>query len=136
DVPRPSQLNPDVPPELDELITAMLARDPAARPSALEIALHLTGPQSQPRVVRRASRFIGRTAELARIADRIADPSPRARLVLVTGSSGAGKSALIDEAVGRARSHALVWRGRCDERERVPYRAFDLIIDDLATELA
>ena len=30
---------------------------------------------------------------------------------------------------------ALTWRGRCHERERVPYRAFDVIVDDLATEL-
>lgn len=137
EVPRPRQHNPSVPEELDELITAMLANDPAARPSALEVALRLTGAQSQPRVVRRTARFIGRGDELARIAARIADPTPRARLVLVTGSSGAGKSALIDEAVGRARNaETLIWRGRCHERERVAYRAFDLIIDDLATELA
>jgi hypothetical protein len=29
-----------------------------------------------------------------------------------------------------------VWRGRCHERERVPYRAFDFVIDDLAAEVA
>src|SRR3569623_377868 len=40
-------------------------------------------------------------------------------------------------ALGGARDgDTIAWRGRCHERERVPYRAFDFIIDDLATELA
>jgi hypothetical protein len=136
-VPRAAGLNPDVPHELDVLVHRMLARDPAARPTALEIANALSGTQSHPRALRRAHRFVGRERELALIADRIADPTPRGRLVLVRGESGAGKSALIEEALGRARDgETPTWRGRCHERERVPYRAFDLIIDDLATELA
>jgi len=136
-VPRPSTLNASVPPDLDELIMRMLAQDPARRPSAFRVASELTGALSQPRVPRRMPRFVGRARELAELAAQIADPAPRARLVLVTGGSGAGKSALIDEAVGRARvADTWIWRGRCDERERVPYRAVDLIIDDIATELA
>ncbi|HSJ99759.1 MAG TPA: protein kinase, partial [Kofleriaceae bacterium] len=138
-VPRASSFTPDVPPDLDALIDRMLARDPAARPTALQIANALSGTQSasHPRALRRAHRFVGRDRELARIAARIEDAAPRGRLVLVRGESGAGKSALIEEALGRARGgDTLTWRGRCHERERVPYRAFDLIIDDLATELA
>jgi len=46
----------------------------------------------------------------------------------------------VDEALGRVRLDGspddATWRGRCYERERVPYRAFDFVIDDLATELA
>jgi eukaryotic-like serine/threonine-protein kinase len=138
-VPRASSFTPDVPPDLDALIDRMLARDPAARPTALQIANALSGAQSasRPRALRRAHRFVGRDRELAQIAARIEDAAPRGRLVLVRGESGAGKSALIEEALGRARGRdTLTWRGRCHERERVPYRAFDLIIDDLATELA
>jgi hypothetical protein len=136
-VPRASSLNPAVPHDLDVLIERMLAIDPGARPTALQIANALSGTQSHPQLARRVQRFVGREAELARIAARIADPAPRGRLVLVRGESGVGKSALIDEAVGRARGwDTPIWRGRCDERERVPYRAFDAIIDDLATELA
>ena len=136
-VPRAASFNPQVPPELDALVDRMLSRDPAARPTALQIANSFSGTQSHPRALRRAHRFVGRDRELARIAERIADPAPRGRLVLVRGESGAGKSALIDEAISRATDRdTLTWRGRCHERERVPYRAFDLIIDDLATELA
>lgn len=140
-IPRVSELNPEIPPELDDIIDSMLASDPDQRPSALEVAVRLAGELSQPRTVRREPPFVGRVRELAQIAERIADPTPRGRLVLVVGPSGSGKSALIDRAVGTAMGierafDTLAWRGRCHERERLPYRAFDQIVDDLATELA
>ena len=138
EIPRASTINPEVPHDLDQLIEAMLAAEPADRPTAHDIASRLTGTRSR---LRHAPplRFVGRDAELAHLVARIADPTPRARVVLLTGPSGAGKTALIDEALGRVRAgreEALAWRGRCHERERVPYRAFDSIVDDLATELA
>ncbi|MBL0212704.1 MAG: protein kinase [Myxococcales bacterium] len=136
-IPRASEANAEVPPDLDALIAAMLSPDPADRPAALDVAVRLSGNLSQPRPARRELSFIGREAEVERLAARIADPTPRGRLMLITGPSGAGKTTLIDEVVGRARTPELLnWRGRCHERERVPYRAFDSIIDDLATELA
>lgn len=136
-MPRARSFNPEVPEDLDALVDHMLSPDPAARPTALAIANALSGEQSSRRALRRAHRFVGRERELSRIAERIEDPAPQGRLVLVRGESGAGKSALIEQAISRARSgEALTWRGRCHERERVPYRAFDLIIDDLATGLA
>ncbi|MEO6775047.1 MAG: protein kinase [Kofleriaceae bacterium] len=139
-VPRASSINPEIPPELDDLIDAMLQAAPERRPSAFDIAARLDGELSQPRQVRRTAAFVGREAELHRMATRIADPRGDGRLVLVTGPSGVGKSALIEEAIRRARlgdgASDVTWRGRCHERERVPYRAFDFVIDDLATELA
>lgn len=136
-IPLASEANPEVPPDLDALISSMLSPDPSDRPSALDVAVRLSGNLSQPRAMRRELSFIGRDEEVARLGARIADATPRGRLVLVTGPSGAGKTTLIDEVVGRARADELLaWRGRCHERERVPYRAFDSIIDDLATELA
>ena len=139
--PRASLLNPAVPADLDDLIDQMLASDPLRRPTALQVAVRLTGGRSEARQARRESQFVGRHGELARLDARIHDPVPRGRLVLVTGPSGVGKTALIEEALGRARiaaddtREALVWRGRCHERERVPYRAFDFVIDDVASEL-
>ncbi len=137
EIPCAMELNPEVPVDLDELIAAMLAADPAQRPTALDVAVRLAGNLSHPRAMRRDVRFIGRQAELSQLATRIANATERARLVLVTGPSGVGKTSLIEEAVGRANgAETLSWRGRCHERERVPFRAFDLIVDDLATELA
>jgi hypothetical protein len=138
EVPRASTINPEVPRDLDDMIANMLAADPAHRPSAHDLATRLTGTQSRPRSAP-PLRFVGREGELEHLAQRIADPTPRARLVVLTGPSGVGKTAVIDEALGRVRAgreEALTWRGRCHERERVPYRAFDSIVDDLATELA
>jgi tetratricopeptide (TPR) repeat protein len=145
-LPRASQLDPDLPPDLDEAIARMLTYDPTQRPTALEIAALLyptDGAQSNPRPAFRAHRFVGRATELTHLAARIADPQARGRLLLVAGPSGVGKTALIEEAcrcvdaaAPSATHTAIVWRGRCHERERVPYRAFDSIIDDLATQLA
>ena len=136
-IPRVSEADPEIPPELDELIDSMLSADAEKRPSALEVAIRLAG--ELPRAPRREPPFVGRTRELAQIAECIADPAPRGRLVLVVGPSGSGKTTLIDHAVGAAiggEFEPLAWRGRCHERERLPYRAFDQIVDDLATELA
>jgi eukaryotic-like serine/threonine-protein kinase len=136
-LPRASSLNGKLPDDLDELIEAMLAADPLRRPTAIQIATRLTGELSHPRPVRGITRFVGREAELERITARVTDPRPQGRLVLVSGPSGVGKTALIEEALGRMRDgETIAWRGRCHERERVPYRAFDFIIDDFATELA
>ena len=136
-LPRARSINPKVPDDLDDLIDAMLGADQLRRPTAIQVATRLNGNLSQPRPLRRISRFVGREAELARLEARVMDVRPAGRLVLVTGPSGVGKTALIEEALGRARDgDTIAWRGRCHERELVPYRAFDFIIDDLATELA
>jgi serine/threonine protein kinase/tetratricopeptide (TPR) repeat protein len=133
-LPRVSVVDPAVPHDLDELIARMLAHDPAMRPTALDIAAALSGALTNPRIALRAQEFVGRARELAHIRSRVEASEPRGRLILTTGPSGVGKTALIEE-VART-SGVMTWRGKCHERERVAYRAFDSIIDDLATQLA
>jgi hypothetical protein len=138
-LPLASRVHPDVPDDLEELIDQMLSANPARRPTAQQVATRLAGFMTQPRPPRRAERFVGRAPELDRIRRTLTDASPRARVLVVRGPSGVGKTALVDEALGRARIDGvlpeLVWRGRCHERELVPYRAFDFVVDDLAAEL-
>ena len=63
----------------------------------------------------------------------------RAVSVVVHGESGVGKSSLARrflEEVAESDDDALVLSGRCYEREAVPYKAFDEVIDTLSRRLA
>jgi len=61
--------------------------------------------------------------------------------VLLQGPSGIGKTYLADRFLaalpggGDGTAPPLVLRGRCHERETVPYKAFDAIVDDLSRHL-
>ena len=131
--------------DLRELCAALLAIEPSARPTGDEIARRLGVDAS--RAARRRSTprssgdvFVGRERELAEL-----DASLRARAhaaascTSIVGESGIGKSELVarftrDDRGGR--SDALVLHGRCYERESVPYKAFDGVVDGLAQHLA
>jgi serine/threonine protein kinase len=82
--------------------------------------------------------LVGRDAELevldAAFAEACAGESVA---VLVDGPSGVGKSALVRSFAERARRSvgALVLEGRCYERETVPYKAFDALVDALEQHL-
>ncbi|MCB9560510.1 MAG: protein kinase [Kofleriaceae bacterium] len=137
--PRAIAFNPAVPDELDELIAQLLLKDPAARPTAEELAAMVRGERVVARrLPRRRPRFVGRADELRRLDGALATArAGTPQVVLIGGPSGTGKSALVEELLGRVPLRGIrTWRGRCHERERVPYRAFDAIVDGLAGELA
>jgi len=54
---------------------------------------------------------------------------------IIHGRSGVGKTALVQEFAAWLKSDVVVLQGRCYEREWVPYRAFDGIIDALSAHL-
>ncbi|MCZ7683964.1 MAG: serine/threonine-protein kinase [Sandaracinaceae bacterium] len=105
------------------------ARDPAA-PRSVGRALGGLSP-------RPAEVFVGRRAELRALEiERRLVRQVGPRLVYVHGRSGMGKTALVQQALARAReSDALVFEGRCFERETLPYKALDSVIDSIAAHL-
>ncbi len=136
---RASELVDGVPPDLDELCALLLARRPEERPAGPEILRRLgaSGARSVAYPPRPAEVFVGRRAELRALEiERRLVRQVGPQLVYVHGRSGMGKTALVQQALARAReSDALVFEGRCFERETLPYKALDSVIDSIAAHL-
>ncbi|MET0285960.1 MAG: serine/threonine-protein kinase [Polyangiales bacterium] len=116
-------------PVLVALCHALLAHEPAQRPSAHEALARLDVRSTRQRPAREA-RFVGRAPELARL--RAAWSELRGpRIMLVHGESGIGKSALLAEFARELPYDARVFRGRCYERESTPYKVFDGLLAEL-----
>lgn len=137
---RPSQYANGVPPDLDDLVAAMLRRDPGLRPTAQEVRSRLESRSSTPAVQNLESEapFVGRHLELNELMAFVRDIGPgHAGLALVEGESGMGKSALLDHFRRDlvSVSDLVVLSGRCFEWETVPFNAFDPINDALIATL-
>ena len=133
-----------LPDDLCDLCMRLLRRDPAARPTDLELAETL-GVRAGRRVAydARASRagdaqLVGRVPHRAALRDAF-EAARRGGTVVarVHGASGMGKTALVSTFLGGlARSEpVVVIEGRCFERESMPYRALDNLVDGLTTYL-
>ncbi len=123
-----------VPDDLRELTLSLLAPDPDARACAVAPAQAAAEPRSA------ASSFVGRAddlAALARLLARARDTS-QGSLVLLHGPSGMGKSALTEAFAREVRIQpsALVLVARCHQREALPFKALDGIVDGIAEHLA
>ncbi|HEX8794775.1 MAG TPA: protein kinase [Polyangiaceae bacterium] len=138
---------PGVPADLDALCTKLLRSDPAKRPTAAEVVrmLEPRAPGVSPvtpaaSTQTRSAPFVGRASELDAL-DRALNEARAgaATVVLVDGESGVGKSCLVHhfcEQVLAKHPDAVVLAGRCYEREQVPYKGLDGVIDELARHLA
>jgi predicted Ser/Thr protein kinase len=145
DPPRASSLRPGVPEDLDELCAELLRADHTRRPSGSGVLRRLGRRAPSPRDSRPAlasspsvlSAFVGRDDELAMLRGAYEDVERgRTVTVLVQGPSGVGKTALARHFTDEVRARgALVLPGRCYERESVPYKAFDSVVDALARHL-
>jgi DNA-binding SARP family transcriptional activator len=123
---------------LARLHGAVLRQDPALDPSpvAAPVGGPVAGPVAgRPVVLRRApavallaergGAFVGRGGELSRL-EAVWDAAGAfgARLVLLAGEPGVGKTRLAAELADRAAREAPVLAGRCDEDLGVPYQPF------------
>jgi hypothetical protein len=139
--PRPSLLVQHVPSDLDELCAELLERDPGDRPTGSQLLSRLgvadTDRTATPLVsITREGGFTGREAELAMLEAALAPlERKRASVALVRAASGMGKTSLVSRFLERLRAthpNALLLRGRCFDREDVPYKAIDHLIDELS----
>jgi tetratricopeptide (TPR) repeat protein len=124
------------PADLARLALRMLATSPAARPTGVQI-LHELGAAPSPRT--RAITpsvqppvFVGRERELAELGRAAADTRMRGVTVLVRGKSGLGKSTVMRRFLRELGERAVVLEGRCFEREQVPFKMLDGVVDVLA----
>ena len=137
----PAERVAGVPKDLSTLTLALLATDPADRPTGDTLIELLSGDEtSRSRAARQiaGTRFVGRIAERRILRDAFAHAAAgNTSTVHVSAVSGTGKTALVQRGLEDARAEGgLVLRGRCYERENVPYKAFDGLLDDLALALA
>ncbi|RMH41480.1 MAG: hypothetical protein D6689_11080 [Deltaproteobacteria bacterium] len=131
-----------VPPDLVDLAMDLLAVEPEARPDADEIRRRLgrAGPPGRPGPQRRARGstpgqigLVGRQRELAALRRALADAQAgQPATVWISGASGVGKTALVDQFLAELPEPTLALRGSCYEREAVPYKAFDELVDELS----
>jgi len=152
DGPAPSRFVNGIPADLDRLCELLLRRRPQDRPPSDEILRRLgsipithdssprtsAAPPSLGGIVAPSSPFVGRTAARTSL-DLAFRRSRQGRAVAahLHGGAGVGKSALVrafleDAAV---QHHALVLAGACFEREMVPFKAVDSVIDALSRHL-
>jgi hypothetical protein len=136
----PRQLVPAVPAALNDVCRHLLSRDPAERlwGAATLVTDDMADPAAPASPA--SAPFVGRAAQLAAL-DAAYEVSRQGRPVTmyVHGSSGMGKSALVRRFIQGVRDRdpeAVVLEGRCCERESVPYKALDSIVDGLTQYLA
>jgi eukaryotic-like serine/threonine-protein kinase len=146
DPPAPSKLVPDIPEDLNALCQDLLCREPQKRPSGREILSRLGGAQTEPWghvsttfSPMRYMPFIGRERHLAALGDAYhVAKTGHAVTVYLHGISGMGKSALVRcflEELQQREQDVVVLVGRCYERESVPYKALDSLVDALSQYL-
>jgi type II secretory pathway predicted ATPase ExeA len=149
--PAPCGLAPTAPADLSDLCMQLLQPEPDRRPQGPSLLRMLGGQPSSGRAGARASSgygsnkglampFVGRSDELVRLRhafDRSRAGVPAA--VYVSGDSGVGKTTLVrhfTNALSVEDTNVVVLPARCYERESVPYKAVDGLIDRLARYMA
>lgn len=145
DPSQPAELVMGLPPELNDLCVRLLHRDPEKRPNGRDVLRVLghgkTGPLRMalmPSPVASSDErpsFVGRGSERERLHEAFESVRTGETVtVLVHGSSGMGKTALVRQFLDELQekdSETVVLEGRCYERESVPYKALDGVIDSL-----
>ncbi|HBB88159.1 MAG TPA: ATP-binding protein [Blastocatellia bacterium] len=149
DPPAPIELVGSVPPELNNLCVQLLRRKPEERPNGREVLRVLghgrTGPLQRPLMSAPSpanapgAEFVGRERQLRQLNEAFAfTRRDHTVTIYLHGSSGMGKTALARHFLDELRTHeaeVVILEGRCYERESVPYKALDGVVDSLTKYL-
>ncbi len=152
DPPSPVQVNPQADDLLSDLCMRLIHRDHTQRPTGPEILVRLgvsRDTRGLPPIRRHtpvavpAMNVVGREQELHALYRAYARMRKgHLAVITVEGSSGIGKTCLIEsfledlQSTPSATIAPLVLRGRCHERETLPFKALDNVIDGLSYRLA
>jgi hypothetical protein len=136
----PGELVTGVDEPLERLALDLLDPDPSRRPTGSEIAERLAEVRRSAFAVSRPTQFprpfIGRARQMDALGEAWAAMTAGSTAVAtVHGSSGIGKSTLIENFLEQATRDATIIWGRCFEQELVPYKAIDSAIDRLCEVL-
>ena len=147
--PEPSSIVPGIPPALEALCIDLLRREPDERPNGEEVlrriaALDIEGGASDdvPRPIDPSSSaetlYLGREVEHQALCQALeATRRGRPVVVLVDGASGMGKTAMVERFLGEIGrdENTVLLQGKCSERESIPYKALDSVMDTLCVHL-
>ncbi len=125
-----------VPVDLSELASALLQKDELQRPAGRTL-LELTAG-AETLATKQWAAFVGRGEELDVLRSaHAAVQEGGVKVVHVSGTSGLGKTALLRRFLHEVHteSDTIALSGRCYERETVPYKGFDGLLDQLVTLL-
>ena len=135
DGPPPSLIASGIPEDIDALCVDLLRRDPRERPSGDEILERLGRWAATIGITKDTRPFVGRDGHLRALREAFdASAAGAQTTVCVAGPSGAGKTSLIRAFLDRLRDDVpgvLVLTGRCYQRESVPYKGVDSLVDAL-----
>jgi tRNA A-37 threonylcarbamoyl transferase component Bud32/tetratricopeptide (TPR) repeat protein len=131
----PVEVVPGLAADLSALCMRMLQPAPRVRPDGMQI-LEALGATPSPKTRDIATSaapvtFVGRSRELGELRRAVVDARRRGVAVFVRGKSGMGKSALVRKFLRSLTDTVFVLEGRCFEREQVPFKMLDGIVDML-----
>ncbi len=142
EAPAPLSIAPGLPPDLCALAADLLRIDPAERPRSDEIRARLGGKVARASASEGSqeggsSPFVGRAEELRLLGLALDEVSAArvARLVVIEGEPGIGKSSLVRKFLRARGERATILAGRCYEQEDVPFKGVDGIVDALSEHL-
>jgi serine/threonine protein kinase/tetratricopeptide (TPR) repeat protein len=151
DPPSPTELNPLADPWMSEFCMQLIHRDQTRRPSGEEILRQL-GVMNTGRTISQTNRYpvigtptppiLGREPELQMLERSFQEVcNGRHAVSMIQGTSGIGKTSLVEtfleHRLANTSATVIPWvlRGRCHEREALPFKAFDSVVDSLTDHL-